>query len=130
MPRTQRPFMTTTTDFSVDLTASPGDVILDMVVPGDDARLVDVSFSIEVAGVGAAANHELILEAGTAGAGVAISTQADLDADGAVGLTVFGQPTLTGLTGLTRGTSLQILNAESAAISTGAIVNVVCIWGM
>jgi len=130
MARNQRPFMVATTQAVVDLTDTAGDVALAMAVPGDGARLIDVSFTIQVTGVGSAANHNLTLEAGTGAAGVAISTLAALDADGAVGLTVTGTPAGTGLTGLTRGVELQILNAESASITTGAIINVVILWQM
>jgi len=127
--RVQRDHMVATTQALVDLTATPGDVVLTMVVPGDKARLIDVSYTIQTAGVGSF-NHELTLEAGTGAAGVAIAKETDLLADGAVGLTVKGEPDLTGETGLTRGTELQIKNTESGSITTGAIINVVCLWQM
>jgi len=121
--------MVVTTETLVDLGSTAGDVALNMAVPGDGARLIDVSYTIQTAGVGAN-DHELVLEAGTAGAGVAIAKQALLLATGAVGLTVKAEPDLTGETGLTRGTELQIANSEAGAISTGAIINVVCLWQM
>ncbi len=124
MARKQRPFMVQTSQFNMDLTNSPGDKATTMVVPGDGASLIDVSYTIQVAGTGSF-NHELILEAGTGGAGVAISAQADLLADGAVGLTATGR----GLgVALTRGVALQILNAEEGSITVGALVNIVCLW--
>ena len=125
--RIQRDPMVVTQQFSLDLTNSPGDKATTMVVPGDGCRLIDVSYTIQVDGTGSGANHELILEAGTGGAGVAISGQADLDADGGAGLTA----TAKGLAApLTRGVAIQVLNAESASITVGAIVNVVCLWQM
>lgn len=114
------------TQMGVNLGDAAGDVPLTLCVPGDDARVVDVSYTIETAGTGAAANHLITLEAGTGAAGAAIAAVGTLDADGAVGLTVTAKG--TGASGLLRGTALQLANAESAAISDGAIVNVVILW--
>lgn len=130
MARIQRPNIVQVQHSALDLTGTAGDIVTTMVVPGDGARLVEVSYTIKTTGVGASANHNLTLEAGVGGAGVAISPVTALDADGAVGLTARAGPLLTGLTGLTKGVNLQVLNAESAAITTGAIVNVIALFAL
>lgn len=121
-----RPHTIVQTQMGVDLGDADGDVALTLAVPGDNARVIDVSYTIETAGTGASANHNITLEAGTGAAGAAIAAVAALDADGAVGLTVTAKG--TGAAGLLRGVALQLANAESAAISNGAIVNVVIHW--
>jgi hypothetical protein len=111
----------------IDLADAAGDVALTLCVPGDGAQVVDVSITIETAGTGASANHLVTLEQGTAGAGAAIASVMTLDADGAVGLTATAKGTRVKCT---RGVALQLANAESAAISNGAIVNLVIVWAM
>lgn len=110
---------------NVDLGDADGDITLDAAAPGDLATVESVSYTIQTAGTGAAANHNITLEKGLAGAGTAIAAVAALDADGAAGLTVEAEG--NGVTVL-RGETLQLANAESAAISNGAIVNVVIYW--
>jgi hypothetical protein len=96
-----------------------------MLVPGDDATVIDVTYTIVTAGTGSE-NHVLVLEAGLAGAGAAIAESTTLLADGAAGLRAIAK----GLQNvrLTRGTILQINNTEGGAISNGAIVHVVVNW--
>ena len=114
---------------TVDLTATAGDIPLTMNCPADGARVVSWSIKVSTAGVGAAANHELILEHGLGAAGVALTPQLDLDADGAAELIVQGEGLALDAQPVTvESTTLQILNAESAAISTGAIVDINVLW--
>ena len=114
---------------TLDLTASAGDIAMTMTCPADGARVVSWSVKISTAGTGASANHELILEHGLTSAGVALTPQLDLDADGAAELTVQGEGLALDAQPVTvEGTALQILNAESAAISTGAIVDINVLW--
>lgn len=96
-----------------------------MLVPGDNAQVIDVTYTIVTAGTGSE-NHVLVLEAGLGAAGVAIAESTTLLADGAVGLRAIAK----GLQGvvLTRGTILQINNTEAGAISNGAVVHVVVNW--
>lgn len=110
---------------AVDLGDADGDVVIDAAAPGDSAVVESVTYTIQTAGTGASANHLITLEKGLATAGTAIAAVGTLDADGAAGLTVeaFGN----GVT-VNRGETLQLANAESAAISNGAIVNVVIYW--
>jgi hypothetical protein len=115
-----------TSQASVDLVDAAGDVALTMLVPGDDATVIDVTYTIVTAGTGSF-SHTLTLEAGLAGAGAAIAEATTLLADGAVGLRAIAK----GLQNvrLTRGTILQILNAETGGdITNGAIVHVVVNW--
>ncbi len=130
--RVQRTFVYPYTEQGVSLGDAAGDVVVDSCVPADSVTVVDVSYTIETAGIGAAANHLLNLQAGTAGAGFDIAAQAVLDADGAVGLTVVavGLPNTETSFPLSGGVALQIANAESAAISTGAIINLVIFWNL
>lgn len=126
MARRHRNYSTVQTQMGVNLGDAAGDVALALCVPGDNARVIDVSYTIETAGTGSGANQLITLEAGTGAAGAAIAGVATLDADGAVGLTASADG--TGAAGLLRGVALQLANAESAAISDGAIVNVVIHW--
>lgn len=115
--------------YNIDLTSDPVDVALDMMCPGDGAFVLDWSVQVSTAGVGAAANHEMVLEHGTGAAGVALTAQLDLDADAVAGTIVTGDGLGRPATGgTTQGTKIQIQNAESASITTGAIVDVMVRW--
>lgn len=110
---------------NIDLGDADGDVTLPGGAPGDGAVVESVSYTIQTAGTGAAANHNITLEKGLAGAGTAIAAVGALDADGAAGLTVEAAGNEVSVL---RGQTLQLANAESAAISNGAIINVVIYW--
>jgi hypothetical protein len=120
--------MVVTQEYTVDLTATAGDKALTMICPADGATVREWYVKVDTAGVGAAANHELVLEHGLAGAGVALTPVLELDADAAAETIVSGtglQPPSITTVG---GTTLQILNAESASITTGAIVDITVTW--
>lgn len=129
MARRIRPGTVVTQSGAIDLGDAAGDVNTEMLCPNDGAKVINVQFTMHTAGTGSAANHDLILEHGAGAAGVALTTTVALDADGAAGLIVEGvglspesQPDTV------KGTTIQILNAESAAISDGAIINVSILW--
>lgn len=114
---------------AIDLTATAGDVETGMICPQDGAHVAHVTYTIMTAGTGSGANHELILEHGLGAAGAALTGQVDVDADAVAGVITEGdglayasQPTTV------RGTMIQILNAESASITTGAILDIVVLW--
>ena len=116
-------------EVTVDLGNAAGDVALTMNCPADGARVVSWSVKVDTAGTGAAANHELVLEHGLTSAGVALTPILELDADGAAELIVQGEGLALDAQPVTvEGTALQILNAESAAISDGAIIDVSVLW--
>lgn len=114
---------------NIDLGDAAGDVTLGILCPGDGAKVVSCAINIRTAGTGAAANHQLVLEHGLGAAGVALTGQIDLDADGAAGTIVSGgglpfpsQPATV------LGTVCQFNNTESASITDGAFVDVSVLW--
>ncbi len=135
MARNQKPFQILDRQISVALGGAPTDLGLKLLVPGDGARVVRWGVISQTVGVGASsAAHQLTLEAGRSAAGVSIAEQITLIAEDAVGTTAIGDglstPTAAAVTQLAEGTRLQILTAESAAITTGAIVDVWVIWSL
>jgi len=118
------------TNALVDLTATAGDIPALMVCPGDGAKLLSGSYTIHTAGVGSGAVHQLTVEHGEAGAGVALTGIVNVDADAAAAGTIVTFTALdpAGQPNTVEGTNIQLLNAESAAISTGVIVNVQLRW--
>lgn len=117
--------------YNIDLGDANGDVALDMMCPGDGAIVLDWSIQISTAGTGAAANHNCVLEHGTTSAGVALTPLLAVDADAVAGVVVTGEA-LDSATqravATVQGTKIQIQNTESAAISNGAIVDVLVRW--
>ena len=113
---------------ALDLGDAPGDVITGIICPGDGAKVVEYTMTIRTAGTGAN-NHELVLEHGLTTAGVAMAPQLDVLATSAAG-TIFTQEALdpNGQPVTVKGTVIQFANAESGAISNGAIVDVSILW--
>ena len=130
MARTVRDFgIVVLTAYNVDLLNADADIATDMMCPGDGAFVLDWTVQISSAGTGSAANHELVLEHGTGAAGVALTAQLDIDADGTAGLIVTGDGIGRPATGGTvQGTKIQVKNVESAAISNGATVDILVRW--
>ncbi len=123
----QRSFVITSAT-GVDLVNADGDVATGMLCPGDGATVVRVSYTILTAGTGTQ-NHDLDLEHGLAGAGVALTPTISVLADAAAGTIVTGdgleqdaQPATA------EGTQIQIKNVEAGAISNGAILDVSVLW--
>lgn len=115
--------------YNIDLGDADGDVALDMMCPGDGAVVLDWTVQISTAGTGSGANHNLTLEHGTGAAGVALAPVLAVDADAVAGTITTGDGNGTQPTGgSVIGTKIQIANAESAAISDGAIVDVQVRW--
>ncbi len=115
----------------ISLGDAAGDVALDMVCPGDEAKLLGGSATIVTVGIGDE-NHNLVIEHGSVGAGVALTPVFDVHAGvtlAAVGtIVVFAALDPAGQPVTVEGTNLQILNAEEGAISTGAIINLQLKW--
>ena len=119
----------TTRAAAVSLGNAAGDVATGMLCPTDGAKVVSVSYTIQTAGVGAAANHNLDLEQGLAGAGEALTGTIAVDADAAAGTIVTGNGLEFSQQPITQeGRVIQVKNAESAAISTGAILDISVLW--
>ena len=113
---------------AIDVGNAAGDVATGMLCPGDNAKVVRVSYTMQTAGTGSE-NHNLTLEHGLAAAGVALTPIIDVLADAAAGVIVTGdglefddQPNTI------EGTMIQILNAEEGAISDGAILDISVLW--
>ncbi len=114
---------------AINLLEADGDVATGMLCPGDGAKVVRVSYTMETAGTGAAANHNLTLEHGLAAAGVAMTPIIAVDADAVDGVIVTGNGLDSAVHPDTvEGTQIQIKNVESAAISDGAILDVSVLW--
>lgn len=113
----------------VDLTSDPGDVETGMTCPGDNAKVVSVAYTMQAKGTGSAANHQLTLEHGLGAAGVALTLVVDVDADAANGTIVTADGLDRSGQGVTTlGTMIQLLNAESASITTGAKLDIQVLW--
>lgn len=120
--------------YNIDLTATAGDVAIDMMCPGDGARVIDWTVQTSTVGVGAF-THNLTLEHGTGAAGVALTPILPVLAEDAAGVIHTGPglqfSSQIGALGLktAQGTKIQILNAELGGdITTGAIVDVMVRW--
>ena len=112
----------------VDLVNADGDVATGMLCPGDGATVVRVSYTMLTAGTGTE-NHNLDLEHGLAGAGVALTPTIDVLADAAAGTIVTGDGLVHDAQPATvEGTQIQIKNVEEGAISNGAILDVSVLW--
>lgn len=112
----------------LDLLNAPADISTGMLCPGDGASVVQWAATLHTAGTGSF-NHEIILEHGTGAAGVALTGQLDILADGTPGTEADNgaglqpRPIKTVF-----GTDMQVLNAESGSITDGALVNITVLW--
>jgi len=99
-----------------------------MMCPGDNAFVLDWSVQISTAG-DTDEDHLLTLEHGTTTAGVALTAVLAVDCDGTAGTVTTGDGLGRPATGGTvQGTKIQIKNVEDAAITDGAIVDVLVRW--